>query len=254
MKIRKLVFNLAIAITTLLFGLAWVGFYQFFISTSPKNEYQLEGVTTMGSTSDYFENAKVSVELGRDDNWENADRLQVNMSVVAPDNKMNDALKMKDAVKDAADKVKKRAIKDAEYVEKQDPVSEEEFIAKLYIGGYYNFTDKTPVGFEDFHLEIWQGDYDAATDKFIDGIPSGFVLSRKKHHEFERFLFSKGGLSFSTFERDGVRFVFRGEYKRKVPIGKTLDAYGVLKGKLLRQKNGKTVANADAEFTWDSGC
>jgi len=253
MKIKNLIFNLAIATTTLLFGLAWVGVYQFFIPTSTKTENKVEEITKIEAESDSSENANTSIEMRKERIWENDNEWADDGNSNSATDEMKDAMdKMKEAVKDAADKARDAA-KESKYVEKQNALSDKEFFAKFDISGYYNFIDKTPVGFDDFHLEIWRNEYDEKTDKFVDDIPTGFILAAKKHYEFEKFSFSNGKLSFSTYERDGMKFQFSGKYER-TPVKGYSGIPGVLKGKLSKVKNGKTLSTADVEFNWNVGC
>ncbi|MEZ5346674.1 MAG: hypothetical protein R2681_14070 [Pyrinomonadaceae bacterium] len=231
MKIRNYLLNISIALLTFTIGFAWLSVYNSFLLTPrPTKPNPVKIVSNLETKKFSFEPKN---EFAIDKTFDSTDQL-------------------KDAVKDAAEKAA-QAAKAAAIEKEQKPVSDEEFFSNLDISGYYQFVGNTPAEFKDFTLQIWLGGYYEEVENLDDNLPSGYIFSNRKHFEFEIFQYANRTLSFSTYERAGIKYVFSGTYQR-MKTSKTNENMAVLKGTLSKLRDGKPLKKSKVEFSWFLGC
>ena len=153
----------------------------------------------------------------------------------------SNGLEVRDAVNDAGKHEPDKAV-DA-------PISEEEWRSNLDIQGYYDFIDQPVIDADSYRMEIWLGEYDEKAGEWIEGPPSGFIRRNKKKYAFEKIHYSFGKLTFSTEKKKGIRYIFRGEYSKK-KIEEDGNEYNaeVLSDRLIKQKDGRVITQAEVEF------
>lgn len=122
-------------------------------------------------------------------------------------------------------------------------------------GSYYFAGEKMPKGFENFEsLEIVVRDYETESGEYTGGIPippKGFVQT-KKEYEFTRIRIGGKEVSFETEKIGGISYHFNGHFRSEDSYLSGEDAAD-LKGRLVKLKNGKKIAETDAEF-FAGGC
>jgi hypothetical protein len=142
-----------------------------------------------------------------------------------------------------------------ETVSETETVEEPEFDAS---GEYYAEEGKLPKGFRDFeYLEITARDYTAQSDEFVYGvpIPPKGSIHTKKNYKFTRISIGAKQIAFETEKIDGVSYRFTGKF----PENELCEYNGEgqlpnLKGRLVKIKDGKKIAETDAEFYISCGC
>lgn len=122
-------------------------------------------------------------------------------------------------------------------------------------GSYYFAREKPPKGFENFEfLEISARDYETESDEYVGGIPippKGFVQT-KKEYKFVRIGIGDKEISFETEKIGGVSYQFNGRFRSEDSYLSGEDSAD-LKGRLVKLKNGKKIAETKAEF-FAGGC
>ena len=122
-------------------------------------------------------------------------------------------------------------------------------------GSYYFAGEKPPRGFENFDfLEIIVRDYETESDEYVGGIPippKGFVQT-KKEYKFVRISVGGQEISFETEKIGGVSYQFNGRFRSEDSYLSGEDSAD-LKGRLVKLKNGKKIAETKAEF-FTGGC
>lgn len=122
-------------------------------------------------------------------------------------------------------------------------------------GSYYFAAEKAPKGFENFEsLEIVVRDYETESGEYIGGIPippKGYVQT-KKEYKFTRISIGNEEISFETEKIGGVGYQFKGRFRSEDSYLSGEDAAD-LKGRLVKLKNGKKIAETEAEF-FAGGC
>lgn len=140
--------------------------------------------------------------------------------------------------------------------------SEEKPAAADYNGGDYYLIGE-PKGFKDFDvLSIATQNYENATEaNHYQGVPmppEGFVLTSKQF-DFKRIAVGGRQIAFETEAKKGISYKFVGEFidgeeiKVKTAEGEEYTGYAVLKGRLIKMRDGKKIAETEARFG-ESGC
>lgn len=245
MKIRNLIFNLAVATFALGFGLLAATFFSVLFSSN-KTAIDYSAQTNQSNVS--------NMNYGKDLAWNAA--MPIDSDNSSPGDMKDGDYAIEEAVKDAADKVKD-AIKDT-----NDILTEEQrFMLYLDIQGYYHDSNQKSEDENLPSMEIWLGRYDEKLDEWIDGPPQGFVQVGGMKYAFNKFHHAQTQLLFSTEKKKGISYSFKGEYRHKKIAGRDEESgtdydynLEVLEGKLQTYKNGKLLKTSHIEFSWGQGC
>lgn len=137
-----------------------------------------------------------------------------------------------------------------------DPVIVKESESDFDASGEYYFSGDTPKGFADFeYLEIIARDYETASEEFTGGIPivpKGLVQTKSKH-KFARISIGGKQIAFETEKAGGVSYRFTGQFRGEESCLTGEETFD-LKGRLMKMKNGKKIAETNAEFVVSCGC
>ena len=124
-------------------------------------------------------------------------------------------------------------------------------------GGYYIIGD-LPKGFKDFDaLIITTEDYAVATAEngYNDtAIPPEGYISTTKEFKFVRINIGVKKISWETEKKNGTSYKFTGEFIDGEPVKYTSDLgyeytdVAVLKGNLIKMRNGKKIAESKVSF------
>jgi hypothetical protein len=134
---------------------------------------------------------------------------------------------------------------------------------KFYADGDYYIIGNKPKGFKDFEiLEVITRDYSTiseANDYMGAPIPPKGSVTVKKKFNFTRINIADKQISFETQKKNGISYQFVGEFIEEEAIeikdqtGEYTD-YAVLKGRLKKMRDGKTIAESDVKFAASHGC
>ncbi len=218
MKFNKLLLNFTVGLSALLFGLGWVGVYQYLL--------------------DRFEDRNVKTETVEVINPLDLEIEKMTPSAAPPIPPPDDMMKEKSITITPSD---------SNFTEKQ------KFQMNLDIEGYYEPYSVTPESTPDFSMEIWFGRYDEKLKEWIQTPPNGFIEIDSKKFEFDKFSYSHGKLYFSTIKKGGIYYEFSGYYSfRTVDLGS--GPTEVLDGTLIRKKNKKATSTSKMSLYWSVGC
>lgn len=126
--------------------------------------------------------------------------------------------------------------------------------------GYYYIADETLKGFEDFeNFSLINKNYESENpDEYGKLIAPKGAVTTKKEYKFVRVGIGGGQIQFETERVKGISYSFSGYFTE---TGNFLDLESeavekVLKGRLIKKRQGKTIAERDASFGWylEPGC
>lgn len=135
---------------------------------------------------------------------------------------------------------------------KSEPSTEEsEFDAEGY---YYISGDNQPKGFEDFeNFNITNKDYKTEIEDDYGKLiaPEGYVQT-KKELNFNKISIGSNQIRFETERVKGISYSFEGEFieTRRFIYLEPEETEKVLKGVLIKKRNGKKIAEAEVDFGW----
>jgi hypothetical protein len=149
---------------------------------------------------------------------------------------------------------------------KSEPVEEEKTAGALDRSGYYYIIGDLPSGFKDFEwFDLTTRDYkNAAAENNYEGIPitpEGSFLTNKPFN-FVKISLSDKWIAFETEAIDGISYKFVGEFpdepeKITVEYDDGSGAYtdeAILKGRLVKMRNGKKIIEREVKFGYTIGC
>jgi hypothetical protein len=121
-------------------------------------------------------------------------------------------------------------------------------VGKFVPDGYYYFTGKAPKGFEEFggfDLSVWEDKGEKHSEIAID-VPNATEYTGNS----ARFaLITKDRLFFVTTTFDsGFEYRFEGQFLRAGVVSDASAGKAVLRGKLTKTKNGRTIAEREVSF------
>ncbi|MDQ3799544.1 MAG: hypothetical protein M3384_08845 [Acidobacteriota bacterium] len=147
---------------------------------------------------------------------------------------------------------------------KSEPVKEKverEFDA----GNDYYIVGDSPKGFKDFDIfSLTTRNYENASEENnYQGIPippEGYVLTTKKF-KFVRINVAGKQIAFETEAKKGISYQFVGEFfdeeeevLRKTADGNEYSEFVILKGRLIKMRDGKKIAESEVRFGIAHGC
>ena len=148
------------------------------------------------------------------------------------------------------------AIEIKELPKNVEPVIVKESEFDFDASGEYYFSGDAPKGFADFeYLEIVARDYETESEEFTGGIPivpKGSVQSKNKH-KFARINIGGKQIAFETEKAGGVSYRFTGQFRGEESCLTEEETFD-LKGRLVKMKNGKKIAETNAEFVVSCSC
>lgn len=134
---------------------------------------------------------------------------------------------------------------------------ESEFDAEGY---YYIYGEKTPKGFEDFqNFNVTNKNYKTENEDDYGKLiaPEGYVQA-KNELNFNKISIGNNQIRFETERVKGINYSFAGEFTetRSFIYLEPEETEKVLKGVLIKKRNGKKIAEAEAVFGWfaELGC
>lgn len=219
MKIRNFLLNLTVALSALLFGLMWVGVYQYFTEKTLGEEVQSVVV-------------KQTEQLAFD---------ITNPESVLPIDFEEDKL--------------------------SDPKEDEDNPTYFDPEGRYYLLEDSKIFGDFFLFTIQNKNFEVTSDdeRFGDFIPpqGTFLLEDtdkgKKdncdmHDYFDipKIKIEDGKINFITKKKDGITYEFKGEFVIKGNFYTLELDEKVLKGTLMKKKNGKIIAKEDLKFGWSN--
>jgi hypothetical protein len=136
----------------------------------------------------------------------------------------------------------------------EEPIAPEDFDPT---GTYGLDTDKLPAAFADFEfIDIATREYEEDNGTYFSRpiIPTG-SLQTKKTFELKKIAYGNREISFETTVQDGISYRFVGHFPVSTEF---ISCEGCeypadLKGQLKKLKNGKVIAEIEAEF-YVHGC
>ena len=143
-----------------------------------------------------------------------------------------------------------------------EPVEETEY--EFDAAGDYFIIGDLPKGFKDFDIfSLTTKNYENATEENdYEGVPippEGYVSTNKKF-EFVKIKVAVKQIAFETEAKKGISYRFVGEFidSEEIPIkpaeGYEYTAYAVLKGRLVKMRDGKKIAESEVKFGIYAGC
>ncbi len=216
MKFKNFLLNLAIGISALLFGLAWVGIYQFFsgvfetrpatLNVSPKIDFDINNPESVLPID--FEEDKLSDPKEDEDNPKFFD----------PEGRY--------------------------YLLEESKKFKDFYIFTIHNKNFEVAPDDKRYG--EFVLP--QGTI------FLEDKDKGVNDNCDMHDPFAipKIDIENGKINFTTKKRDGTTYEFKGEFIVKGNFYTLELDEKVLKGILTKKKNGKTVAQEELTFGWDN--
>ena len=140
--------------------------------------------------------------------------------------------------------------------ENVEPVIVQQSESEFDASGEYYFSGDAPKGFKDFeYLEIVARDYETESEEYAGGIPiapKGLIQTKSKH-KFARIGIGDKQIAFETEKAGGVSYRFTGQFRGEESCLTDEETYD-LKGRLVKMKNGKKIAETNAEFVVSCGC
>jgi hypothetical protein len=215
MKLRNYPFYFTVALIALVLGLAWVGVYNFFLKQSLNPQ-----------SGDFYKTVRVAeVETNEFD--------------------INDP----DSVLPI----------DFEEDKLTSPHEDENNPKYFDPEGYYSF-ERPTKGFEDFfYIAVKNKNFDlpAEDERYGEEMPPrGHIIlrvaetSEVEYIDFQTIEIADGKMSFETISQNGMTYEFAGEFLIKGNFYTLDEDTPVLKGILIKKKNGRTVAKSDFTFRW----
>jgi hypothetical protein len=125
-------------------------------------------------------------------------------------------------------------------------------------GDYYIIGD-LPKGFKDFDgLSIETKNYEKASaenDYVGMPIPPEGYVSTKKKFKFARINIADKQISFETEAKKGISYKFVGKFidEEEITVGEYPE-YIVLKGRLVKMRDGKKIAESEVKIGTVMGC
>jgi hypothetical protein len=130
--------------------------------------------------------------------------------------------------------------------------------------GDYYIIGALPKGFRDVEfLNIATKNYDNASEENnYEGVPippEGHILTEKKF-DFDSINIDGKKISFETETKKGISYKFVGEFieeeeiRSKAADGDEYSEYAVLKGRLVKMRDGKKIAEIKVKLAESIGC
>lgn len=125
-------------------------------------------------------------------------------------------------------------------------------------GEFYLAAEVLPKGFKDFEfMEIITRDYEVQDETGAYGVPippQGFIQTKTKF-KFVRIGIGNKQVSFETEKINGISYKFTGNYREENGDSCPIEENSVdLKGRLVKMKNGKEIAETSVGFHVSCGC
>lgn len=125
-------------------------------------------------------------------------------------------------------------------------------------GEFYFDGETLPKGFKDFEfLEIVTRDYEVQNETGAYGAPippEGFIQAGKKF-KFTRIGIGNKQVAFETETVGGISYKFTGDLKDEDSDSCDIEQGAAdLKGRLIKMKNGKKIAETEIGFNVSCGC
>ncbi len=216
MKFRNYIFYFVIGVSTLVFGLAWVGVFNLFFGNS---------FITLNHSCPADNSVKVT---------EVEQTEEIKFDINDPESVLPIDYK--------EDKLTSPKV-DEDNPEYFDPE------------GKYFLLDETAEDFKDVsYLKIENKNFDVSQKdpRFGESIaPKGsVVIDDKKQIELEKIKIADGKIKTESKEKDGIKYEFDGEFVVKGNFYTLDENAQVLKGTLIKKRNGEVIAKGDVSFGW----
>ena len=136
-------------------------------------------------------------------------------------------------------------------------ITESPNLSEFDAGGDYYMVGKLPKGFEEFDsLSILTNEYkpNAKGDYEPIPIPPEGSLFTNKDFKFSRINISNRQISFVTESVKGISYKFTGAFLEEKDFYTIKDETVVLKGQLIKMKDGKKMAESKVKFGYLDCC
>ena len=137
--------------------------------------------------------------------------------------------------------------------------SEEKTEYEFDAGGDYYIIGELPKGFKDFDtLSITTKNYENVSEENNwEGFsipPEGYVFT-KREFKFVRIKIADKQIAFKTETKKGISYKFVGKFidEEEIKLGEYSD-YAVIKGSIIKMRDGKKIAESKVKFGAVHGC
>ncbi|MGI8545569.1 MAG: hypothetical protein ACR2MD_19100 [Aridibacter sp.] len=219
MKIRNLLLNLVVGLLAFIFGLVWVGVYQFFLSNTLGYEVRLAKVNTPVTNVFDTNNSKSVLSIGFEED------------------KLSDPKKVEDNL--------------AHF----DPEGRYYFFEESKGFGDVFFISVNNKNFEVDSDDMKFGDLIPPKGFIVLEDKDNGAIDGCEMHDYidiPNIEIEDGKISFVSKKQKGIIYEFKGEFIVKGNFSAFNFDAKVLKGTLKKTKNGKIIAKEELTFGWDS--